>query len=367
MSFYDIFKEMDYGDIREALADKSKNDVITALNKEKLTHDDLLALLSPVAAEFIEDMAQRAHEITRRRFGRTMGLYTPLYLSNECTNSCVYCGFSIDNRVGRVTLTVDEALREAKVIHDAGFRDILLVSGEAPNIIGIDYLAEVISRLREHFASIAVEVYPLTTEGYSRIVEAGCDGLTVYQETYDEVLYEKMHPKGKKRDFIHRLETPDRGGAAGVRRIGVGALMGLGDWRVDCAFLAAHASYLTKKYWKSKISVSFPRMRPAEGGFKPLSVVSDQNLVQAITALRIYLNDVGLVLSTREGAELRDNLVRLGITHMSAGSRTNPGGYLVEPDSCEQFEVEDTRSPAVVAKRLTELGFDPVFKDWEAV
>ena len=357
---------MDYGAIKEVIYAKSVSDVESALSKDKLSYDDFLALISPAAKGYIEDMARLASAITRKRFGNTMNIYAPLYLSNECTNSCVYCGFNKNNDIKRVTLSVDEALQEADILYDSKIRDILLVSGDAPKIVNMDYLKQIISRLREKFATIAVEIYPMSKDGYEQLEEAGCDSLTIYQETYDGKLYEKLHEKGKKRDFCYRLDTPDRGGAAGLRRIGIGILMGLGDWRVDGAFLGAHAAYLIKKYWKTKVSVSFPRLRPAHGGFEPLSTVTDKDLVQAVTAFRIYLNDIGIVLSTRERPELRDDLIPLGITQMSAGSRTNPGGYLLNPDSCEQFGVEDKRSPADFSKKLVELGYDPVFKDWEA-
>jgi 2-iminoacetate synthase len=357
---------MDYDAVKEVIYSKSVSDVESALSRDKIGYDDFLALISPAAERYIEDMARRASAVTRKRFGYTMSIYAPLYLSNECTNSCVYCGFNKNNDIKRITLSVDEALQEADILYGSKIRDILIVSGEAPKLVNMDYLRQIISRLHEKFATVALEIYPMSKDGYEQLKEAGCDSLTIYQETYDGKLYEKLHEKGKKRDFYYRLDTPDRGGAAGLRRIGIGILMGLGDWRVDGAFLGAHAAYLIKKYWKTKISVSFPRLRPAHGGFKPLHTVSDKNLVQAITAFRIYMNDIGIVLSTREKAELRDDLIPLGITQMSAGSRTNPGGYLLNPDSCEQFDVEDKRSPADFSKKLFELGYDPIYKDWEA-
>jgi 2-iminoacetate synthase len=366
MSFSDVYRGIDYNEVKAGLYAKGEADVKAALTKDKLTHDDLLALLSPAAEPLIEDLARRASFITRKRFGNTMNLYAPLYLSNECTNSCTYCGFNKNNDIDRVTLSVDEALREADIIYDSKMRDILLVSGEAPKIVTMEYLKDIISHLTKNFASIAVEIYPMDEAGYRELENAGCDGLTVYQETYDEALYETLHKKGKKRNFYYRMDTPDRGGRAGMRRIGIGILMGLSDWRVDAAILAAHASYLVKKYWKSKISVSFPRLRPAEGGFTAIQSVTDLNLLQAITAFRVYLNDISIVLSTREASELRDNLIPLGITQMSAGSKTNPGGYLTNADSSEQFSVEDQRSPGAVSKKLSDMGYDPVFKDWEA-
>ncbi len=366
MTFSDVFKTLDRSEIEETLYKKDTNDVKSAIAKTKLTYDDFLALISPAAEAHIDEMAKRANSIVKRRFGNVINLYAPLYVSNECTNSCVYCGFNVNNKIKRVSLTIDEALKEADILYNHGIRDILLVSGEAPKTVTIPYLKELTQRLHRKFASIALEIYPLSADDYRQIARAGCDGLTIYQESYDGELYEKVHLKGRKRDFFYRLETPDRGGAAGLRRLGIGILMGLSDWRTDCAFLAKHAAYLTKKYWRSKISVSFPRLRPAFGGFEPLCDVTDANLVQVITALRIYLNDIGIVLSTREKPALRDSLVPLGITQMSAGSKTTPGGYVTDTNSCEQFAVEDTRSPADVCRMLSRLGYDPVFKDWDA-
>lgn len=366
MNFCDIYKEIDYNSIPNEIYKKNDSDVLTALEKDLLTHDDFIALISPAAEKHIEAMAVRAHQITMRRFGNTMGLYAPLYVSNECTNRCVYCGFNRDNRIKRVTLSIDDALKEADIIYDSGIRDILLVSGEAPHIVSTDYLKDLISKLAKKFSSIAVEIYPMSADGYSELVQSGCDGLTIYQETYDEALYEKLHRGGKKRDFMFRLETPDRGGSAKIRRLGIGILMGLCDWRVDGAMLGAHAEYLIKKYWTSKVSVSFPRLRPALGGFRPLYPISDKNLVQIVTAFRIFKHDIGLVISTRERPELRDNMLPLGITQMSAGSKTNPGGYSIDLDSSEQFEVIDKRTTSEVSEMLQKAGYDPVFKDWGA-
>jgi 2-iminoacetate synthase len=261
---------------------------------------------------------------------------------------------------------VDEAEREGRFLHEKGFRHILLVSGEAPLEVGIDYLRKVAERLRPLFASIAIESYPMEKDDYQALVTAGVDGLIVYQETYDRECYREVHPAGRKSNYRRRLETPERGGAAGFRRLGIGALLGLSDWRVEGFFLALHARYLLRHFWRSHLTVSFPRLRPASGGFEPPFPVSDAAMVQLLTALRLFLPDAGLVLSTREPAELRDHLIPLGVTSMSAGSRTAPGGYSRDGSGEAQFEIADHRDPETVAAVIRRLGYEPVWKDWDA-
>ena len=365
MSFYDIIQKYDPQQVIAEIEAKTASDVQRALASEQLNNDDFMALLSPAAEAFLEEMAQKAHAITLRRFGRTILLYAPLYLSNECHNNCVYCGFSANNPIPRRTLTLDEIEREARILHDQGFRHILLLTGEAPGKVGNDFIAAAADRIRPLFSSISIEVYPMETDGYKEMVDAGVDGLTIYQETYDPDLYRQLHPSGRKRDYNFRLETPERGGAAGLRRIGIGFLLGLGNFRSEAFFAGLHGRYLMYQYWRTLLSVSFPRMRPAEGGFQPPNPVSDRQFVQLMCAMRLLLNDAGLVLSTRESAELRDNLLPLGITQMSAGSCTAPGGYTDAESATEQFSIDDDRTPAEIAGLLTERGYDPVWKDWD--
>jgi len=329
--------------------------------------EKLLTLISPAGRKFLEEMAQLAHQLTVQRFGRTIRLYAPLYLSNYCTNSCRYCGFNKENKFERTRLTIDQAVEEANIIASEGFRDILLVSSEDRQFVSVDYLAELARKLRDKFASISIEVYQLSSAEYAKLFEAGIEGVTLYQETYDREAYRYYHPSGPKSDFDNRLDTPDHIAAAGMREVGLGVLLGLTDWRIETLALAEHAHYLIKRYWQSHISFSFPRLRPAyeiEGSqFRHL--LSDKNLVQMITALRLCFADVGLVLSTRERAELRDHLVKLGITKLSAGSKTNPGGYSGHSGAIEQFEIDDNRSPAHVAAMIKKQGFEPVWKDWD--
>ena len=347
----------------------SSNDVERALSGPTGTYsfDRLLALISPVAEHYLEQMAQLAHQLTIRRFGPTIRLYAPLYLSNYCSNSCYYCGFNKENKSERTRLTIDQALEEANIIASEGFRDILLVSSEDRQFISVDYLIELAGKLRGKFASISIEIYQLSSGEYAQLFKAGIEGVTLYQETYDREAYKYYHPSGPKSDYDNRLETPEHIAAASMREVGLGVLLGLTDWRIETLALAEHAHYLIKRYWQSHVSFSFPRLRPAleVGSSQFRHLLSDKNLVQMITALRLCFADAGLVLSTREGAQLRDHLVKLGITKLSAGSKTNPGGYSGHNEAIKQFEIDDNRSPAQVAAMIKQQGFEPVWKDWD--
>ena len=345
-------------------------------------------LITPKSDDELEAMAQASRALTIQNFGRTMRLFAPLYLSNECINNCSYCGFSRDNPILRVTLSVDEVVAEARHLLQSGFRQILLVAGEHPKFISRDYLAECVRALAPDFSSISIEVGPMEAADYIPIVEAGAEGLVVYQETYDRGIYSDLHTSGPKRDFNWRLDCPERGYDAAFRRIGIGALFGLWRWQEEAIALAAHLEYLLKRCWQAQISVSLPRLRPAAGGFRPLFSMSDRELAQLVCALRITFPQVGIVLSTRERASLRDALASLGVTMMSAGSHTEPGGYtrqgtehlhqtvrgrIVAPDfqdgedelATGQFEISDARSPEEVANVLRRRGLEPVWKDWD--
>jgi len=365
MSFKEVIQKYDPLQVIAEIEAMTAADVQRALAAEQLDNRDFMALLSPAAEDFLEEMAQKAHAITLRRFGRTILLYAPIYLSNECHNSCLYCGFSVNNPIPRRTLNLDEIERDARILHGQGFRHILLLTGEAPGKVGNDFIAAAAERIRPLFSSISIEVYPMETEGYKEMVDAGVDGLTVYQETYDPELYQQLHPSGRKRDYNFRLATPERAGEAGLRRIGIGFLLGLGNFRSEAFFAGLHGRYMMHNYWRTLLSVSFPRLRPAEGGFQPPNPVSDRQFVQLMCAMRLLLNDAGLVLSTRENAELRDNLLPLGVTQMSAGSCTAPGGYGEEDSATEQFTIDDDRTPAEIADLLRARGYDPVWKDWD--
>jgi 2-iminoacetate synthase len=341
--------------------------------------DRLLILISPAAENFIEQMAQIAHQLTLQRFGKTVRLYAPLYVSNFCVNGCLYCGFSTNHQFPRIRLTVEQALAEAETIAKEGFKDLLLVSSEDKKFITVDYMTELASKLRPKFCSLSVEIYQLSADEYAKLFAAGIEGVTLYQETYNRETYRKYHPAGPKADYDYRLTAADSMGQGGMREIGIGALLGLDDWRLETLALAEHAHYLMKRYWKSRVSFSFPRLRPAKDvdlspgtsresrvtshGFQ---LLSDKNLVQMLLALRLCFADAGMTISTREPANLRDQLVKLGITRMSAGSKTNPGGYSTHADSVGQFDIDDSRSPAQIAAMLKSQGLEPVWKDWDS-
>ena len=365
MSFYDEIKSYRWEQIGQEIHCRTKAEVERALTAHHVSLDGLLSLLSPAAETSLEEMAQRAHRLTEQRFGRVISLFAPLYLSNVCTNSCVYCGFNLSNPVERLTLTVAQVEVEGKHLREQGFRHVLLVSGEAPQVVNMEYLLNAVKTLRRWFASISIELYPMDNTAYEKLIAQGVDGLVVYQETYDEERYREVHPAGKKKDYRWRLETPERGGHAGFRRIGIGALLGLSDWRVDGFYLALHARYLLRNFWKSHLTISFPRLRPAAGGYKPPCPVSDAQMVQLLAALRLFLPDAGLILSTRESPHLRDHLIPLGITSMSAGSSTEPGGYAHCTQAEAQFEIADHRPPQVVVEVISQKGYEPVWKDWD--
>ncbi len=353
-------------DLRRLVDVATDADVDRALRTSHPSLGDFAALLSRPAATRLEDLAQRAQRITRARFGATVRLFSPLYVSNECVSSCTYCGFSAGNDIARRTLAIEEVRREAAELHQRGFRHILLVAGEHARIVSKGYLEECVTAVAPLFAQVSVEVQVWDTATYRRLATAGCDGVVVYQEAYDRGTYAQVHLKGKKRNYAWRLSAPDRAAEAGMRRLGIGALLGLHpDWRSEAIALAAHASALIRRWWRCEVAVALPRLRPAAGGFEPADPVDDASFVQLLCALRIALPDVGVTLSTREPAALRDGLVPLGITSMSAGSHTEPGGYAEESDSEPQFEISDTRSPAEVAAALRAAGLDPVWKDWQ--
>ncbi|MDD8043796.1 MAG: 2-iminoacetate synthase ThiH [Verrucomicrobiota bacterium] len=365
--FVDVLDRLPIDDIRERLDDSTPNEVRQAIALgPKASLEQAAALFSPAAATLLEEMAQRAHLLSLKRFGRVIQLYAPIYLSNECVNVCKYCGFSAINQIPRITLTVDRVEREADHLIAEGFQHILLVSGEHPRHVPTDYIVECIDRLRDKVASISIEVAPFDEPDYARIVQAGCEGLILYQETYHRPTYAEMHPKGYKRNFNYRLETLQRGANAGMKRLGMGFLLGLAEWRREAICMLAHARHLQRHCWRSQLSVSFPRLRPAAGEFEPIAPVPDPEFVQLITALRILLPEAGLTISTRESPFLREHLLALGVTWMSAGSKTEPGGYEAPEPEGEQFHIADERPAHVVAQRIRDLGYEAVWKDWDS-
>ena len=396
MSFVADFNALPFPSlVRESLT-AGVAPVRESLSKPRLTLTDFAHLISPAASELLETLSQRSHRLTQQRFGKVIRLFAPLYLSNECINNCQYCGFSRDNAILRVTLSLAEVKQEAKALQEQGFRNVLLVAGEHPKFVSPAYLEDCVRALHEEIPSVSLEVGPLETADYRPLVAAGADGLVVYQETYDRAVYAQMHTAGPKRNFDWRLETPERAYAAGFRRLGISPLYGLADWRFEAISVAAHADYLFRNCWKAQVTISLPRLRPCAGEFQPLTHMSDRDLAQLVCAFRIMFPDAGLVLSTREPARLRDGLVPLGITMMSAGSHTEPGGYtgagreklhqtvrgrMVElasgasewapqpnrtTNATGQFDIADERSPREVADLIRKLGYEPVWKDWDA-
>ncbi|MDV3948861.1 2-iminoacetate synthase ThiH [Elizabethkingia anophelis] len=366
-TFKNTFLQYDWDCIKNKIYTATSHQVESVLNKRKRTIEDFMVLLSPAAAPYLEIMAQMAQHLTQKRFGKVIQMYAPLYLSNECQNICTYCGFSLDNKIRRKTLSNTEIIIEAMALKTMGVNHILLVSGEANKTVGIEYFLNAIKLLRPYFANISIEVQPLSQEEYQSLHDAGVHSVLVYQETYHEAVYKEYHPKGKKSNFDFRLDTPDRIGLAGLHKIGLGVLLGLEDWRVDSFFNALHIDYLQKQYWQTKFSVSFPRLRPAEGIIEPNFIMSDRDLLQLICAYRIWNEDLEISVSTRENENFRNHVIPLGVTTMSAASKTNPGGYAVDPQSLEQFETSDERSMEEVKNIIRNSGYDPVMKDWDKV
>ncbi len=367
MSFYNAMKSYPSGDIEAFIRNVRPDDVSRVLSKSRLEPLDYLTLLSPQASSFIEDMAQKAHEITIRQFGKTILLYTPMYLSDHCVNHCLYCGFNANIAMDRSRLDSDAVDREARVISKTGLKHILILTGESRLHSSPEYLADCVDRLSAYFTSIAIEVYPLDTDEYTLLIQRGVDGLTLYQETYNDVLYDRLHVRGPKKNYRYRLDAPERGCAAGIRSVNIGALLGLDTFYRETFLTGLHAFYLQRAYPQVDISVSFPRMRPHAGSFSPECPVSDREMVQAVTALRLFMPRAGITLSTRETAEFRDNILPLGITRMSAGSCTQVGGRSNQDAATGQFEISDERSVEEMADALRRRGYQPVYKDWEPI
>ncbi|HHK8568869.1 TPA: 2-iminoacetate synthase ThiH [Vibrio parahaemolyticus] len=371
MSFYDRFQLLDWDDISMSIYAKTAQDVERALAKPKRDLEDFKALISPAAEPYLEQMAKLSYSLTRKRFGNTMSLYIPLYLSNLCANACTYCGFSMENRIKRRTLNRDEVEAEIDAIKRMKFDSVLLVTGEHETKVGMKYFREMVPIIKQRFNYLAMEVQPLDQDEYAELKTLGLDAVMVYQETYHPKTYAQHHLRGNKMNFRYRLETPDRLAKAGIDKIGIGALIGLEEWRTDCFFAAAHLDYLERTYWQSRYSISFPRLRPCAGnvpasGLQPKSVMTDKQLVQLICAYRLFNPEVELSLSTRESPQFRDNVLPLGITSMSAASKTQPGGYATEEVELEQFEISDERSAASVEDMIRAKGFDPVWRDWHS-
>lgn len=367
MSFVDVLNRLSWDETKQSILEKTAADVERALERPVGNTDleDFKALISPAAQPYLERMAQISHTRTVERFGYTQQMYAPVYLSNVCSNICTYCGFSANNRIPRKILNESEIKEELDAVKALGMDHVLFVTGEANVRVGVPYLSKAFEIARKKFSSISMEVQPIDQEAYETLMRSGLSSVLVYQETYNRESYAKCHPKGMKGNFDYRLETPDRLGRAGMKKIGMGALYGLDDWRTDSFMVASHLTYMEQTYWKTRYSLSFPRIRPHEGDFEPVSVMTDRDLVQLICAYRMLSSEVELSMSTRERPAFRDNAYKLGITTLSAGSKTNPGGYAVDPQTLEQFEISDERSPSEVATMLKAGGYEVVWKDWD--
>jgi 2-iminoacetate synthase len=396
VSFVSEFNSLPLAALVKKSAESSVAAARASATKTSFSLAHFAALISPAGGEILESLCQRSQQLTLQRFGRVIRLFAPLYLSNECINNCAYCGFSRDNPILRVTLSLDEVRREAAELKSQGFRNLLLVAGEHPKFVSNNYLRDCIAALHPDWPGISLEVGPMETEEYAPLVAAGAEGLVVYQETYDRNVYAQMHTAGPKRNFDWRLETPERAYAAGFRRLGVSPLYGLADWRYEALSAAAHVDYLMRNCWKAQITIALPRLRPCAGEFEPLTQFTDRELVQLVCAFRLMFPDVGIVLSTRETPKLRDGLIPLGVTMMSAGSHTEPGGYTGAgkekihhtergvikelasgasewapqanraTNATGQFNIADERSPGEVAALIRKLGYEPVWKDWDS-
>ncbi len=367
MKFTEHIAHLDWEEVKTSIYGKTASDIERALRTPKRDLEDFKALISPAAEPYLEQMAQLSRELTQKRFGKTIQLYIPLYLSNECQNICTYCGFSLDVKIPRKTLSDQEILDEVKVIKSMGYDHVLIVTGEANKTVGLDYFRNALRLIRPYFSHIAMEVQPMEQDEYEQLIGEGVNTVLVYQETYHREDYKKHHPKGRKSNFDYRAETHDRLGRAGIYKMGLGVLIGLEDWRTDSFFCATHLDYLERTYWQSKYSISFPRLRPCAGGVDLKSHMTDRQLVQLICAYRIFNEEVELSLSTRESPRFRDNVIQLGITSVSADSKTDPGGYSQPNVNLEQFEIDDNRPTAEFMEVIRSKGYEPVLKDWDPV
>lgn len=364
MGFYDVYKQYEGFDFEGFFQSRTPDDVRKALAKEHLEVTDYLTLLSPAAGNFLEEMAQKAHRITLRNFGRVIFLFTPLYLSDYCVNQCAYCSFNARHKFARTKLTLEQVEEEARAIAQTGMKDILILTGESRQHNPVSYIKDCVAVLKKYFCCISIEIYPLEEEEYRELVAAGVDGLTMFQEVYDPGVYARYH-NGPKKNYHYRLDAPERSCRAGMRTVGVGALLGLADWRKEAFFTGLHADYLQQKFWDVQVSISLPRLRPSIGGFQPDYPVDDRSFVQILLAHRLFLPRAGITISTRESPEFRDNILPLGVTKISAGSSVTVGGYARPDGRAPQFEISDPRSVAEIKQMLIQKGYQPVFEDWQ--
>ncbi|MDF2565364.1 MAG: thiH [Massilibacillus sp.] len=357
------YSELDYEAYFRKITD---DDIINVLNKPSINRLDYLTLLSPLAENHLEAIAKRANQDTIRNFGRVMQLFTPMYIANYCINQCVYCGFNHENKLKRVKLSMEEIKAEGKLIAETGLKHVLILTGESQEHSSPDYILQAVENLKGFFTSISIEIYSLEEAEYKHAVEAGVDGMTMFQEVYDADIYKELHLAGPKSNYAFRLDAPERACRSGMRTVNIGALLGLNDWRKEAFLTGVHADYLQRKYSDVEIAVSTPRMRPSVGGFPPRVLVKDINIVQYITAYRIFMPRSGITLSSRESAKLRNHLAHLGVTKMSAGVTTAVGGHS-KGEEVSQFDISDSRSVREMSAMLYGEGYQPIYKDWQAL
>ncbi|ADO82965.1 2-iminoacetate synthase ThiH [Ilyobacter polytropus] len=367
MSFYDLMKGWEDFDFEAYFSEVSHEDIIRTLQKDKLEELDLLNLLSPQAQYFLEEIAKKSYAVTRQHFGNIISLYIPLYVSNYCTNHCIYCGFNKENKIIRKHLSLKEVEKELVAISKTGMSHIILLTGEAEGLIDINYLKGIVEKATKYFPSVSIEVLPLETDDYQVLKQSGLDGLTVYQEVYDEDIYDQVHISGGKKNYRFRLDTPERGAKAGLRNINIAPLFGLGEIKKEAFFAGLHLKYLTDKYLNTEFGVSLPRINSAEGGFKAFHKMDDTAFIQVMMAYRLFQPKAGITVSTRESHEFRNNIMPLGVTKFSAGSKTGVGGYAEKDLSTCQFEISDKSSIEETEKAIRERGFQPVYKDWHTI
>ncbi|MCD2346666.1 2-iminoacetate synthase ThiH [Clostridium guangxiense] len=365
MSFYEKLQQYKNFNFEDFFSRVKDNDIENILCKDNLDEMDFLRLLSPAAERYLEPLAQKARKLSLRNFGKTVVLYTPMYIANYCVNGCAYCGYNVRNKIARKQLTFEEIEKEAKAIHESGMRNIIVLTGESKVHTPVSYIRDAIKILKKYFSSICIEIYPLEVEEYRELVDAGADSLTIYQETYNEEKYDKVHLSGPKKNFKFRLDAPERVCKAGIHSIGTGALLGLYKWRSEAFFTGLHAAYIQDKFPSVEMSMSAPRIRPHAGSFNDIYEVNDKNIVQVILAYKLFLPRAGTNITTREPAKFRDSLIPIGVTKMSAGVSTEVGGHSCKDKGEGQFDTNDKRSVTEVYSSIKKLGYNPVFKDFE--
>ena len=369
MELYDFIKENTNFDFYKKLEEVTDEDVLRAINKRKLEPEDFLALLSNKSLNYLEEIAQKANKLTKQYFGNTVLLYTPIYIANYCVNRCVYCGYSLDNKIHRKKLSLEEIEAEAKAVYDKGFRHIIFLTGESKKESSVEYLLEATKIMAKYFSSITIEVYPMDIEKYEELVKAGVDSLTVYQETYDEEIYKKVHLGGPKKNYKYRLDAVERGCIAGMRSVNIAPLLGLAPWKLEVYKMMLHGLYLRNKYPEVDVGFSVPRIRPCVGGYNDIFEVTDRDVVQVIIAMRLMFPNCTLNVSTRERKGFRDKLIPLGVNKISASSDTSIGGHTMNKEEAGevQFDVSDNRDENEMREAIRKLGYEPIFKDWVGV